>query len=137
MENILLVGEDSDLMRTRAAVLSRSGACVACCNTFDLDARPWDEAFDLVVLCHTVKPGVQRSVIVADVYRRWPRARVLQVLTGYVPPAGESAADVPLVAAGDQGEVGELLELTMAMLGKAPQSEWHSLSSRWQSQRAS
>jgi hypothetical protein len=132
MENILMVGEDSVLLLRRAAILQKLGASIACCNSSQLDAHRWNENVDLVVLCHTIKPGVHRSIVIAEVYRRWPKARVLQILTDPVGP--ESASDR---VAGDLGEQGELLELSMEFLRKRPESEWYPDVDRFSSQRAS
>ena len=132
MENILMVGEDSVLLLQRAAILQNLGAGITCCNSAQLDTHRWNENVDLVVLCHTIKPGVHRSVVIAEVYRRWPQARILQVLAGPVEP--ESASDR---VAGDLGEQGELIELSVQFLRKPPESEWYPDVDRFYSQRAS
>lgn len=132
MENILMVGEDSVLLLQRAAILQKLGANVTCCDSTQLDTHRWNENVDLVVLCHTIKPGVHRSVVIADVYRRWPQARILQVLADPVEPASTSAR-----VAGDLGEQGELLELSTEFLRKSPERDWYPDVDRFQSQRAS
>lgn len=117
MENVLMIGEDLALLSKRAAVLSRSGASVTCCKTDELDVHAWNEMYALVVLCHTLKPGVRRSVVVAEVYRRWPRARVLQILADH--PVSDPDQDI---VAGDMGERGELVELSTELLAESASS---------------
>src|SRR5579863_840545 len=94
MDKVLIIGEDRVISARRAAILSHSGASVTCCRVAELDLHMWNEAFDLVVLCHTLKPGVQRSVVVAEVYRRWPEARVLQVVADHVRQAPAADHDI-------------------------------------------
>lgn len=129
MENVLLVGEDTALLDARADVLARTGANVTCCHAGDLDRHLWSETYDLVVLCQTLKSGVERSLIVAEIYRRWPQARVLQVVTGYERLPAESGVDASIVV-GDMGEQGELVEMSMELLGRSRRDKWRPLSSR-------
>ncbi len=130
MENILMVGEDSVLLLRRAALLQKLGASITCCESAQLDTHRWNENVDLVVLCHTIKPGVHRSVVIAEVYRRWPQARVLQILADPVEAASDRVA-------GDLGEQGELLELSKEFLRKPPECEWYPDVDRFHTQRAS
>ena len=132
MENILMVGEDSVLLLQRAAILQNLGAGITCCNSAQLDTHRWNENVDLVVLCHTIKPGVHRSVVTAEIYRRWPQARILMVQADPVEP--ESASHR---VSGDLGEQGELLELSIELLRKSPKSEWYPDVDRFHSQQAS
>jgi hypothetical protein len=129
MENVLLVGEDSALLNGRAEALAITGADVTCCNAAELDRHLWSETYDLVVLCHTLKSGVERSLIVAEVYRRWPEARVLQVVTNSGRLPGESGVDASIVV-GDMGEHGELVEMSMELLGRSRGDKWRPLSNR-------
>ena len=132
MEKILIIGEDPVLLFQRAALLQQSGASVAFCHLAQLDAHPWNEMIDLVVLCHSLKPGVHRSIAVTEVYRRWPNARILQALAAPGEPV--SASDLVV---GDMGEQGNLLELSIELLKKRPQSEWVPNVDRFENQRAS
>jgi len=56
--SILCVGKDLDLLETRARLLERLGAEVKCAtgvsDTLESVAR---EDFDLIVLCHSLKPS--------------------------------------------------------------------------------
>lgn len=127
MENVLLIGEDSALLDARADALKRTGTTVTCCHAGELDLHPWNEQYDLVILCHTLKSGVERSLIVAEIYRRWPQARVLQVVTGYGRLTAESGMDASIVV-GDLGEQGELVEMSLELLGKSRGDKWRPLS---------
>jgi len=129
MENVLLVGEDSALLEGWANSLAEGGAFVTCCNASEFDLHLWKETYDLVVLCHTLKPGVERSLIATEVYRRWPQARILQVISGTSRQPAESSVDGNIVV-GDMGERGELVEMSLELLGKSRQSKWRPLSSR-------
>ena len=128
MENVLLVGEDAALLDARAAMLEGSGVSVAWCRAADLDLHLWNETYDLVILCHTLKPGVARSMMVAEIYRRWPHARILHVL-GNCGREGDDSAVGASVVEGDLGERGELVELSMELLGKSRGDKWRPLSS--------
>jgi hypothetical protein len=127
MENVLLVGEDAALLEARAAMLERSGVFVAWCRAADLDLHLWNETYDLVILCHTLTSGVARSLIVAEIYRRWPHARILHVIGNCEREAGDSAIDASLVV-GDLGERGELIEVSMELLGKSRGDKWRPVS---------
>jgi len=129
MENVLLVGQDSVLLDARADSLAETGVLVTCCHASELDLHRWNETYDLVILCHTLKPGVERSLIVTEIYRRWPKARILQVISGSSRQPAESSVDGNIVV-GDMGEQGELVEMSLELLGKSRQSKWRPLSNR-------
>ena len=132
MENILMVGEDSVLLLKRATILQNLGASITCCDSAQLDTHRWHENVDLVVLCHTIKPGVHRSVVTAEIYRRWPQARILMVQAD--PVESESGSDR---VAGDLGEQRGLPELSIEFLRKPSKSEWYPDVDHFDSQRAS
>lgn len=129
MENVLLVGQDSVLLDARANALAETGVLVTCCNASEFDLRLWNETYDLVVLCHTLKPGVERSLIATEVYRRWPQARILQVVSSSSRFQAQSGFDGNIVV-GDMGEQGELVEMSLELLGKSRQAKWRPLSNR-------
>jgi DNA-binding NtrC family response regulator len=54
MLTLLAVGEDFDLLKTRAEVLRRTGANVVCCDAASALKLIDEWEFDLVVLCHSV-----------------------------------------------------------------------------------
>jgi hypothetical protein len=80
MQNILLAGQDSRLLSTRAAVLKKkTGANVICCSASEALKLVQSESLDLVVLCHSlVKEEAER--IAEEARRRPQRPKVLQVI---------------------------------------------------------
>jgi DNA-binding response OmpR family regulator len=80
MGKILLVGDDFSLLATRAAVLAKTGVDVVPSGPAELKMHVGCEKFDLVVLCHTLRSTVRNSVMI-HARRRWPKARMLQVVT--------------------------------------------------------
>jgi hypothetical protein len=80
MSKMLLIGEDSRLLATRAAVMATTGASVVCCRTAEFRTNLEHETFDLVVLCHSVD---EKSVIIVEdaIRARWPELRVLQIVS--------------------------------------------------------
>jgi DNA-binding response OmpR family regulator len=80
MLRILLAGSDSRLLETRAAVLSKTGAAVINRNAVEtLDILDL-EAFDLVVLCHSL-PEHYVTVIVDKIHEKNPDTRILMVVS--------------------------------------------------------
>lgn len=82
MDTILLIGEDIQLLKSRALTLALTGASVTYCISSELDLHKRCEMFDLVILCHTLKSATHRSLITAEIYRRWPDAFVLRLIRG-------------------------------------------------------
>jgi DNA-binding response OmpR family regulator len=85
MFRILLAGSDCRLLATRAAVLSKTGAAVVYGNPMETLNMLDREAFDLVVLCHTLAEE-DVAVIVDKVHRKISGAKILMVtseLDGY------------------------------------------------------
>jgi len=85
MPRILLAGSDFRLLATRAAVLSKTGAAVVHGNTTETLNILDRDAFDLVVLCHSL-PEPDVAVIVDKVHQKIPGAKILMVtseLDGY------------------------------------------------------
>jgi len=74
MLRILLAGSDSRLLATRAAVLLKTGAVVVYRDTMGTLNILDREAFDLVVLCHTL-PEEDVAVIVDKVHQKIPGAK--------------------------------------------------------------
>jgi CheY-like chemotaxis protein len=86
MLRILLAGSDSRLLATRAAVLLKTGAAVVYGGPMEtLDILNGNEAFDLVVLCHTLDDC--DAVAIADkAHQKITGAKILMVtseLDGY------------------------------------------------------
>ncbi|MDP9052113.1 MAG: hypothetical protein M3O31_15545 [Acidobacteriota bacterium] len=80
MDTILLIGEDIQLLESHAITLALTGASVTCCLSSELDLHQRREMFDLVVLCHTLESAIRRSLIAAEIYRRWPDAFILRIV---------------------------------------------------------
>jgi hypothetical protein len=121
MDQILLIGEQPALLATRAEILVRTGARITCCDMNQLRGLLWDGDFDLVILCHTLlELSVRRSCAISDIYRRWPSARVLQVVIGYGTQGAETGLDTGLM----WGDPDELVQAAMKTMGKPPQAEW-------------
>ena len=75
---ILCIGEDLQLLETRAAVLRKVGAEVKWANSFDALRFAEPQACDLIVLCHTVKDA-DAERISALARRRRPPSLILQL----------------------------------------------------------
>ena len=86
MLRILLAGNDSRLLSTRAAVLLRTGAAVVYGNPMEtLAILDSNETFDLVVLCHTLEDS-DVVAIVDKAHQRITGVKILMVtsaLDGY------------------------------------------------------
>jgi hypothetical protein len=121
MDQILLIGEQPSLLATRAEILAKTGALVTCCDMTQLFGLLRDGNFDLVILCDTLlESGVRRSCVISDVYRRWPRASVLQVVRGHGARVAETGLDTSLT----WGDSSQLVQAVLRVLGKPPQEEW-------------
>jgi CheY-like chemotaxis protein len=78
MSKILLAGGDSRLLETRAAVLAKTGASVACYSAAKALEILDEETFDLVVLCHSLSdPDV--ALVVEKVRKKVPDTKILVV----------------------------------------------------------
>src|SRR5260370_20811479 len=75
MVRILIAGNDSRLLATRAAVLLKTGAAVVYRDTMGTLGILDREAFDLVVLCHSL-PETDVAVILDKVHQRIPDAKI-------------------------------------------------------------
>jgi len=119
MFRILLAGSDSRLLATRAAVLLKTGAAVVYRDTMGTLGILDREAFDLVVLCHTL-PEEDVAVIVDKVHQKIPGAKILMVtsaLDGYEMYANSKidATSIP--------EPGHLVALAKELLQVASYAE--------------
>lgn len=81
MYKILLAGQDFRLLATRAAVLEKANAKVVCCNAAETLKILECEAFDLIVLCHSLAETDAARITIAT-HRRWPRTRILMIISG-------------------------------------------------------
>ena len=57
MLTILAVGEDVHLLRSRAAILRKTGGTVVCCSAAESFQLIAEQEFGLIVLCHSVHPA--------------------------------------------------------------------------------
>jgi DNA-binding NtrC family response regulator len=97
MARIVLVGEDSSLLATRAEVLKRTGASIACSSARRAKSVMDEEVFDILVLCHSVADAVATDLI-QYARGRWPEAKILMVVTanfGYRRTGAEMASADP------------------------------------------
>jgi Response regulator containing CheY-like receiver, AAA-type ATPase, and DNA-binding domains len=118
MARIVLVGEDSSLLATRAEVLKRTGASIACCSGNQAKAMLEEETFDIVVLCHSLPDSVSTELI-GYVHRRWPEAKILMVVTERFT---YRATGVEVTSSTDPGR---LIELTQQLLESLPNHRLH------------
>jgi DNA-binding response OmpR family regulator len=81
MPRILLAGSDSRLLATRAAVLSKTGAAVVYHSAIETLEVLDREAFDLVVLCHSLLEA-DVAAIVDKVHQKNPDTKILMVTSG-------------------------------------------------------
>jgi hypothetical protein len=124
MERILQIGQDIDLLTTRAAVLASEKIDVVSCVPFQLAARPDDEKFDLIILCHSLGEDARDSSK-STARRRWPGVRMLQVLKhSYEMSRVESGTDAVTVF-----DPETLIDNVMKLLGK-PSSKPHGFNPR-------
>ncbi len=112
MSRILLAGSDFRLLETRAAVLAKTGAEVLSRNsrgTLEILDR---DAFDLVILCHSL-PQPDAALIVAKVHEKRPGTKILMVTSnldmyGMRPDSDVDATSLP--------EPGRLVALASQLL---------------------
>src|SRR5690349_19778410 len=88
MSKILLISEDESLLNTRAAVLKRTNAEVIKSSGQSLSDLFVEGPIDLVVICHGILEP-RREIIYGVVRRRWPGARILQVVPNTLGTATE------------------------------------------------
>jgi DNA-binding response OmpR family regulator len=79
MQNILLAGQDSRLLSTRAAVLKKTGANVICCSASEALKLVRLKSLDLVVLCHSLAKE-EAETIAEEAHRSAQRPKILLVL---------------------------------------------------------
>lgn len=95
MPNVLLVGEDEQLLQIRAALLRTIGAKTACCTGSSAMALQECQHCELVVLCHSLSDE-RRSALAENVRIRWPETHVLLVTP--TKALEQSASDAGVIA---------------------------------------
>lgn len=79
MSTILLVGADQTLLRTRAALLRKTGCKTLCASAQTAFGLQAEYRCDIAVFCHTLPDAV--GLVLTRIFReRWPQTRILQVL---------------------------------------------------------
>ena len=114
MAQIVLIGHDTDLLATRAAVLRKTGSSVTHFNARETDALFADHSFDIVVLCHTLN-DLEVVELIGKVHRIWPRAKILRVVVGFGSEYTMKDGDVSSSA-----DPGRLIQKTKQLLEALP-----------------
>src|ERR1700733_1233627 len=115
VRKILLAGQDPRLLKTRAAVLKKTGAEVVFCNASEALKVVASKTFDLVVLCHSVPAG--EAEMTADSSRkRSDKTRVLLVISGAWPESLGDAAKFDAVTLPDPARlIAQAVELLQGL----------------------
>ena len=79
--HVLYFSSDHHLLETRVAVLERQYRVVPVGSLAEMMELPFDSAFDLILLCHTVSDEDCRNCR-AFIKGRWPSAKVLSMTRG-------------------------------------------------------
>lgn len=79
MPSILLVGADQNLLRTRAALLHKTGSHTICATPNSALTMQNEHRCEVVVLCHTLSDAVGLALL-RLIRERWPSTRILQLL---------------------------------------------------------
>lgn len=79
MSTILLVGADQSLLRTRAALLRKTGCQTVCATANSALTMQGEYRCEIVVLCHTLPDAVGLALL-RILRERWLQTRILQVL---------------------------------------------------------
>jgi hypothetical protein len=111
MPTILLVGADEMLLKTRAAILIRTDSEVVTSDAHSALAIQDARECELVVLCHSLEPEVS-STLAELVRARWPRTRILQVISDRVLGRSEASAAIDATSMADPDKLlGKTTEL--------------------------
>jgi hypothetical protein len=114
MVKILLVGEDFRLLATRAAVLARTGANTLCCSPAEMVRDLRGEAFNLVVMCHSLDEA-SASMVAGTARQWWPGAKVLLIRASFGQQVGAIECDGVIESA-----PGEMVREAAALMQKLP-----------------
>lgn len=117
MPKILLVGQDSRLLETRAAVLAKIKATVVCQEPAESLEILEREIFDLVVLCHSLTEK-QVGEVTDVVRRRWPKTKILLVVSNLSQERFHKGIEFDATSS---PEPNRLIRRTAELLGKIPQ----------------
>ncbi|HMF54162.1 MAG TPA: hypothetical protein VK593_07420 [Edaphobacter sp.] len=123
MAQILLIGQDTGLLATRAAVLGKTGASVTCCAARAAGSLLQDHDFDIVVLCHTLADA-EITEFTAYLHRRWPEAKILKVIVINSFEPEPQGSDISSSA-----DPGQLFKRTQQLLESLPEHRLRIISS--------
>jgi DNA-binding NarL/FixJ family response regulator len=104
MSKILLAGNDFRLLATRAAVLARTKASVVCCNAVEAMTVLEREAFDLVIICHSLTEK-QTIEVTEKVRERLPRARILLMLSDVASEIVYKGIEIDAISSATPGDL--------------------------------
>ena len=131
MSNILLVGEDSRLLETRAEVLARIGAATVCCSQQHMMRDLRGEEFDLIVLCHSLTTRAANDAA-ALARLRWPKAPIALLCSPLDPPNQANERFDAVV----RSDPARLVQATVALLeATRPAHYLHSATLQFPAQR--
>jgi DNA-binding response OmpR family regulator len=83
LPKVLLVGNDLRLLATRAAIVARTHAGVACCTAAEAPKEVQRQKPDLVVLCHSLTDA--QAIETTEAARRYsPQTKILMVVPNVV-----------------------------------------------------
>ncbi len=82
MSKILLLGNDSRLLKTRAQVLSKTGAHLVSSTIHEAAEIISRTKFDVIVVCHTLEEHEAREMM-DGVRLIWPGTKILYVTSMY------------------------------------------------------
>ena len=122
MPKVLLVGNDSRLLDTRAAIMARAGASTSCGDPAEAERLLEADQFDLIVFCHSV-PEWQVDQISQLAQERSPEVRFLLVVAdaGHDGFGNGSGGDEHITINSFEPE--HLLKRTMQLLQSSPFAE--------------
>ena len=118
MPTILLVGADQTLLRTRAAVLRKTGCNTVCATANSALLLQEEYRCEIIVLCHTV-PDTVGVALLRVLRERWPQTRILQIVPQQELQTRSAAALADAVSYADPTRLvlraNELLERTKGL----------------------
>lgn len=104
---VLCISRDQRLLETRQLVLITRYQATCVHNPEEIQDIPEHEAFDVLLLCHTLsQEECQRSADIAR--KRWPAIKVVAIWLGW--PKSLEFADVPVSATEGPNSLFEAIE---------------------------
>ena len=78
MPRVLLVGKDESLLRTRCAIVARTGAEVLCASPDEVLSNRQIDPVDVLVICHTLRQE-ERQEFTGGLRERWRGVWIIQL----------------------------------------------------------